>query len=87
VELGIALSAVILGALVLGAMRLPLAAASAGASVVSGVAATVQIVALLLAALVASLRAAWSRIAVRVVGSWIAAVGMLLIGWILSAAA
>lgn len=60
-----------------------LAAAGAGASAVSGVAATVLIVALLLAALVASLRAAWSRIAVRVVGSWIAAVGMLLIGWML----
>lgn len=64
-----------------------LAAAGAGPTALGGVAATVLILALLVAALVASLRAAWSLIAVRVVGSWIAAVGMLLIGWMLSAAA
>lgn len=35
----------------------------------------------LAAALVVSLRASWSRIVVRVAGSWIAAAGLLLIGW------
>ena len=35
----------------------------------------------LAAALVVPLRAAWARIAVRVVGSWIAASGLLLLGW------
>jgi urease accessory protein len=35
----------------------------------------------LLAALVASLRVDVARIAVRVAGSWIAAIGLLLIGW------
>jgi urease accessory protein len=35
----------------------------------------------LAAALVASLRARWARIVVRVAGSWITAAGLLLIGW------
>ena len=33
------------------------------------------------AALVVALRAPWTRIAVRVAGSWIAAIGLLLLGW------
>jgi hypothetical protein len=40
------------------------------------------IVALLVSAAVVSLRAAWTRIAVRVAGSWVAAVGMLMLGWL-----
>jgi hydrogenase/urease accessory protein HupE len=32
-------------------------------------------------ALVVSLQAVWTRIAVRVAGSWIAAIGLLLLGW------
>lgn len=62
-----------------------LAAAGAGAGpcALGGVAASV----LILALLVASLRAAQSLVALRVVGSWIAAVGMLLIGWMLPRAA
>jgi hydrogenase/urease accessory protein HupE len=35
----------------------------------------------LVAAFVVSLKVPWARIAVRVAGSWIAAVGLLLIGW------
>ena len=35
----------------------------------------------LVAAFVVRLRAAWARIAVRVGGSWIAASGMLMLGW------
>jgi len=31
--------------------------------------------------MVVSLRPAWSRIAVRVAGSWLAAIGLLMIGW------
>jgi hypothetical protein len=30
---------------------------------------------------VVSLVAAWARIAVRVAGSWIAAIGLLMLGW------
>ena len=40
----------------------------------------------LAAALVVALRAPWTRIAVRVAGSWIAAIGLLLLGWSLRAA-
>ena len=36
----------------------------------------------LLAGQVTAVRAAWARIAVRVAGSWIAASGLLLLGWI-----
>jgi len=35
----------------------------------------------LAAALVVQLRAHWARIAVRVAGSWIAASGLLMLGW------
>ena len=47
-----------------------------------GAALAVFVVITLLAALVVSLRAQWSRIAVRVAGSWIAAIGLLMIGWL-----
>ncbi len=33
-------------------------------------------------ALVVNLRAEWTRIAVRVAGSWIAAIGLLMLGWL-----
>ncbi len=35
----------------------------------------------LVASFVVPLRAAWARVVVRVAGSWIAAIGLLLIGW------
>jgi hydrogenase/urease accessory protein HupE len=46
-----------------------------------GVASTVFVLAALAAALVVSLRCEPLRIAVRVAGSWIAAIGILLVGW------
>ena len=46
-----------------------------------GLAASVFVVAALGAAAVVPLRAAWARIAVRVGGSWIAASGVLMLGW------
>jgi urease accessory protein len=39
------------------------------------------VVVALVAALVVSLKRPWTRIAVRVAGSWIAATGLLLLGW------
>ena len=42
----------------------------------------VFIVVTLAAAQVASLRVQWARVAVRVAGSWIAAVGLLMLGWL-----
>jgi hydrogenase/urease accessory protein HupE len=51
-----------------------------------GLAAAVFVLVALVAALVVALRAPWARIAVRVGGSWIAASGILLIGWSLRGA-
>jgi len=48
---------------------------------VFGLAAAVFVVVVLVAALVVRLRAEWGRIAVRVGGSWIAASGLLMLGW------
>ncbi len=43
------------------------------------------VVVTLLAGLVVSIKIFWARIAVRVLGSWVAATGLLLIGWSLRA--
>jgi hypothetical protein len=43
----------------------------------------VLVLTVLAAALAVSLQAAWTRIALRVGGSWIAAIGMLMLGWLL----
>ena len=51
-----------------------------------GLAATVFVVSVLVAALCVALRAPWARVAVRAVGSWIAASGLLLLGWSLRGA-
>ena len=52
-----------------------------------GIVSAVFVVVALLAAFVVWLRPPWTRIAVRVVGSWIAAIGLLLLGWGLRGAA
>ena len=41
------------------------------------------VVVTLIAGLVVSIKAFWARVAVRVLGSWIAATGLLMIGWTL----
>jgi urease accessory protein len=46
-----------------------------------GLAAAVFVLVVLVAALVVQIRAQWGRIAVRVGGSWIAASGLLMLGW------
>ena len=58
-----------------------LASSIDGRLAVAGVAAAVAVTVALVAAFVASLEAPWTRIAVRVAGSWIAAVGLLMLGW------
>lgn len=60
--------------------------AKLGALGLVGIVATLFVAVALTAALVVSLRAAWTRIAVRVAGSWIAAIGLLLLGWSFRAA-
>jgi hydrogenase/urease accessory protein HupE len=47
----------------------------------AGIVASLFVVVAQAAALVVALRAPWARIAVRVAGSWIAAVGLLVLGW------
>jgi hydrogenase/urease accessory protein HupE len=50
---------------------------------VAGIATAVSVLTLLTGALAVSLRAAWTRVALQVGGSWIASVGMLMLGWLL----
>jgi hydrogenase/urease accessory protein HupE len=46
-----------------------------------GITVTVFVIIALVTGFVVSLKAKWTRIAVRVAGSWIAAMGILLLGW------
>jgi hydrogenase/urease accessory protein HupE len=55
--------------------------AKLGALGLTGVASTLFVFVALVAALVVSLRAPWTRIAVRVAGSWLVAISMLMLGW------
>jgi hydrogenase/urease accessory protein HupE len=48
---------------------------------VLGLVSAVFVISVLVSAFVVSLRAEWARIAVRVAGSWIAASGLLMLGW------
>jgi hydrogenase/urease accessory protein HupE len=59
-----------------------LAAMGAGPSTLFGIVLTVFFLALLTAAAVVPARALWARVAVRVAGSWVVAVGMLMLGWL-----
>jgi hydrogenase/urease accessory protein HupE len=59
-----------------------LAALGAGSSSLLGIVLTVLLLALFSAASVVPVRALWSRVAVRVAGSWIVAVGILMLGWL-----
>jgi hydrogenase/urease accessory protein HupE len=56
-----------------------------GALGLAGIVATLFVTTALTAAMVVAIRAPWGRVAVRVAGSWIAAVGLLLLGWSLRA--
>ena len=59
-----------------------LATIGAGVVTLSGIVLAVLVIALLTAAAVVPLRALWSRTVVRVAGSWIVAVGLLMLGWL-----
>jgi len=62
-----------------------LTATGAGMSSLWGVVTIVLVTVLLVAALVASLRSSAARIVVRVAGSWVAAIGILTLGWLAAA--
>lgn len=51
----------------------------------AGVGSAIFVLVALASALAASLRNGWARIVVRVAGSWIAAIGLLMLGWSLRA--
>jgi hydrogenase/urease accessory protein HupE len=61
-----------------------LAQTGGDASLLVGMAGAIFVLATLASAGVLSLHRPWTRIAVRVAGSWIAATGLLMLGWLLS---
>ncbi|HXX82430.1 MAG TPA: HupE/UreJ family protein [Casimicrobiaceae bacterium] len=73
--------AVLLGAFLGYGNGAAMAQAGPGLRAVMGISATVFVVTTLVAALVVAWQSGWLRIAWRVVGSWIAASGLLLLGW------
>lgn len=60
-----------------------MAQAAGGVMALVGMATTIFVIVAIVAGLVVSLRAAWAWVAVRVAGSWIAAIGFLMLGWAL----
>jgi hydrogenase/urease accessory protein HupE len=60
-----------------------IAASGREATGLIGIAGAIFLLAALVSAGVVSLRRPWTRIAVRAAGSWIAAIGLLLLGWTL----
>jgi len=61
-----------------------IATAGREATALAGIVGSAFVLVALLAAPASRLRVPWTRIALRVAGSWIAAVGLLLLGWALS---
>jgi urease accessory protein len=78
----VAALAILLGLLhgVLNGSELP-RTSSSGQIFAAGVAAALFVVVSLLAGQAASVRVPWARVAVRVAGSWIVAIGLLMLGW------
>jgi urease accessory protein len=60
--------------------------AKLGALGVAGIVGALFVTVALAAAMVVAIRVPWGRIAVRVAGSWIVAIGLLLLGWSLRGA-
>jgi hydrogenase/urease accessory protein HupE len=58
-----------------------IAEAGREALALAGIGSTIFVLVALGAALVVSLKGDWPRVAVRVAGSWVAAVGLLMLGW------
>jgi hydrogenase/urease accessory protein HupE len=79
--LGMACLALVLGLLHGYLNGSAMSEARLGALGLAGIVSSLFVVVALVAALVVVLRAPWARIAVRVAGSWIVAIGLLLLGW------
>jgi urease accessory protein len=56
---------------------------SAGVLGLIGIMVTLFVIVALVSAFVASLKQSWARIVVRVAGSWVAAMGLLMFGWMM----
>ena len=56
---------------------------SAGILGLIGIMATLFVIVAIVSAFIVSLRKPWTRILVRVAGSWVAAIGMLMFGWLM----
>jgi urease accessory protein len=54
----------------------------AGILGLTGIMVTIFVVVAIVSAFIVSLKQPWSRIVVRVAGSWVAAIGMLMFGWL-----
>jgi hypothetical protein len=54
---------------------------SSGEMIAVGVTVRISVLVSLLAGQAASVRIPWMRVAVRVAGSWIVAIGLLMLGW------
>jgi urease accessory protein len=85
-DLPLPLAAVTAGAAALGALHgydngHELAATTGALVAMAGIACSLFAIVSLLAGQIATLRAQWARLAVRISGSWIAAVGLLMLGW------
>jgi urease accessory protein len=85
-DLRLPLAVVIAVAAALGALHgydngRDLAATTGALVAIAGIACSLFALVSLLAGQVAVLRAQWARLAVRISGSWIAAVGLLMLGW------
>ena len=63
-----------------------MAGAKLGLTGLAGIVSALFVAVALAAALAVAQRAPWARIALRVAGSWVAAAGLLLLGWTLRAA-
>ena len=63
-----------------------LAQAQSGALGMVGIISALFVIVALLAGPVVALHAAWARVVVRVAGSWITAIGLLMLGWTVRAA-
>jgi urease accessory protein len=86
IDLRLPLAAVIAAAAVLGTLHgydngHDLAATTGGLVAIAGIACSLFAIVSLLAGQTAVLQAQWARLAVRISGSWIAAVGLLMLGW------
>jgi len=58
-----------------------MAQAGSGFLALMGITTFVFVIAAIVSAFVVSLQKAWARVAVRAAGSWIAAIGLLMLGW------